>query len=471
MDLAIIGGGPCGYVAAERAGAKGLKVILFEKKELGGVCLNEGCIPTKTLLYSAKLYDYAKHGDKYGISISEATFDFGKIITRKDKVVKKLVVGVGAKMKACGVTVIKGEAQIKGRSSQGIEIACNGETHLAANLLICTGSEAVVPPISGVREAGDIIVTNREILSLKVQPQSLVIIGGGVIGMEFASFFNSLGTQVTVVEMLPEILGGMDAEISKMLRDLYTKKGIRFHLSCKVTEIKGNEVVYVDANGKQASVAGDKILMSVGRRAVTKGFGLENLGVELVGNAIKVDNKMRTNIPNVFAAGDVTGFSMLAHTASREGEVVVNNLTRHEDKAADGNLTRHESSNRTRRPDVMRYNAIPAVVYTNPEVASVGLTEEQAKKEGVEYKIATLPMAYAGRFVAENEGGSGLCKVLTGANYGEVLGVHLIGNPCSEIIYGACMAIEQEMTLKELQEVVFPHPTVSEIFKETVFAI
>jgi dihydrolipoamide dehydrogenase len=451
IDLAIIGGGPGGYVAAERAGAKGLSVILFEKRELGGVCLNEGCIPTKTLLYSAKVFDYAKHGDKYGINVADATFDFGKIMARKDKVVKKLVAGVGSKMKAHKVTVVKGEAMIKGRSSEGIEISCNGENFYAKNLLLCTGSEAFVPPIPGVREAGDIIVTNREILSLKEQPQSLVIIGGGVIGMEFASFYNSLGAEVTVVEMLPEILGGLDSEISKMLREMYTRKGVKFNLSCKVIEIKGNDVIYVNPEGIQASAKGEKILMSVGRRAVTQGFGLENLGVEMDRNAIRVDSKMRTNIPNVFAAGDVTGFSMLAHTASREGEVVVNNLTG--------------------RPDIMRYNAIPGVVYTNPEVAGVGLTEEQAKKEGVAYKIAKLPMAYAGRFIAENEGGSGICKVLVGEKYGEVLGVHLLGNPCSEIIYGACMAIEQEMTLKEMEEVVFPHPTVSEIFKEAIFAM
>ena len=450
IDLAIIGGGPGGYVAAERAGAKGLNVVLFEKRELGGVCLNEGCIPTKTLLYSAKVYDYAVHGDKHGISAPGATFDFGKIVDRKNKVVKKLVGGVGSKMKAHKVRVVKGEAKIKGRSANGIEIECNGETYYAVNLLLCTGSEAFVPPIPGVKEAGDAIVTNREILDLKEQPKSLVIIGGGVIGMEFASFFNSLGTEVTVVEMLPKILGGLDGEISSMLQDIYAKKGIKFNLNCKVTEIRGNEVVYVDKDGKTLSAKGDKILMSVGRRAVTAGIGLENLGLELNRGAVKVDDKMRTNVPNVFAAGDVTGFSMLAHTASREGEVVVNNLTG--------------------RPDVMRYNAIPGVVYTNPEVAGVGLTEEQAKKEGIEYRIAKLPMAYAGRFVAENEGGSGLCKVLVGAKYGEVLGVHMLGNPCSEIIYGACMAIEQEMTLKEMQEVVFPHPTVSEIFKETIFA-
>ena len=450
VNLAIIGGGPGGYVAAERAGAKGLNVVLFEKRDLGGVCLNEGCIPTKTLLYSAKIYENALHGDKYGITASEVTYDFGKIVARKNKIIRKLVAGVGAKMKAHNVQVIKGEANIKGRSGKGIEIESNGETFLAENLLICTGSEAFVPPIPGVQEAGDIILTNREILALKEQPKSLVIIGGGVIGMEFASFYNSLGTEVTVVEMLPEILGGLDSEISAMLLDIYAKKGIKFQLACKVTEIKGNEVIYLTPEGTTASANGDKILMSVGRRAVTSGFGLENLGVELDRGAIKVDEKMQTNIPNVYAAGDVTGFSMLAHTASREGEVVVNNLTG--------------------RPDRMRYNAIPGVVYTNPEVAGVGLTEEEAQKKGIAYRIAKLPMAYAGRFVAENEGGNGLCKVLVGAGHGEVLGVHMLGNPCSEMIYGACMAIEQEMTLKEMEEVVFPHPTVSEIFKETIFS-
>ena len=451
IDLAIIGGGPAGYVAAERAGAKGLKVVLFEKRELGGVCLNEGCIPTKTLLYSAKVYDTAIHGDKYGVFAKDATFDFGKIVDRKTRVVRRLVAGVGAKMKAHGVQVVKGEAMIEGRSSEGVKISCNGEQYLAANLLICTGSEAFVPPIPGLKEAGDIILTNREILALKEQPESLVIIGGGVIGMEFASFYNSLGTKVTVVEMLPEILNGLDKELSAMLRGIYAKKGVEFNLSCKVTKIDGNVVTYVDAEGGEHTVSGDKILVSVGRRPVTAGFGLGTLGVEMNRGGIKVDNKMRTNVPGVFAAGDVTGFSLLAHTASREGEVVVNNLTGREDS--------------------MRYDAIPGVVYTNPEISGVGLTEESAKEKGIAYKVATLPMAYAGRFVAENEGGNGVCKVLVGEKYGQVLGVHMLGNPSSEMIYGACMAIEAEMTIKELEEVVFPHPTVSEIFKETIFAI
>jgi dihydrolipoamide dehydrogenase len=448
-DLIIIGGGPAGYVAAERAGHKGLSVILFEKKAMGGVCLNEGCIPTKTMLYSAKTYENALHGDKYGVFGDNIRFDYEKIVARKNKVVRKLVAGVEGKMKLHKVTVVKGEAMIQGRSPKGVEVTCGGESYLGTNLLICTGSDAFVPPIPGLAEAGEIILTNREILDLKEKPASLVVIGGGVIGMEFASLYNSLETKVTVVEMLPEILGNNDVEISVMLREIYSKKGIEFNLNAKVVKIDGNKVVF-EKDGKTETIEGEKILVSVGRRPITKGFGLENLNVELFKGGIKTDEKMRTNVPNVFAAGDVTGFSLLAHTASREGEVVVNNLT--------GGA------------DIMRYNAIPGVVYTNPEVAGVGETEESAKAKGIDFKVAKLPMAYAGRFIAENEGGSGLCKVLIGAKYGEVIGVHMLGNPCSEMIYGACMAIEQEMTLAELQEVVFPHPTVSEIFKETIFA-
>lgn len=450
-DLIIIGGGPAGYVAAERAGHKGLKVLLFEKKSMGGVCLNEGCIPTKTLLYSAKTYENALHGDKYGVFGDNIRFDFSAMMARKNKVVKKLVAGVEGKMKMNQVTVIKGEAMIVGRGKEGVEVSCAGNSYKGRNLLICTGSEAFIPPIPGLKETGDksgnIILTNREILELKEKPDSLVVIGGGVIGMEFASFFNSLGTKVTVVEMLPEILGGLDLEISAMLRNHYAKKGIAFNLNAKVVRVEGNQVIF-EKEGKTETIESDKILVSVGRRPVIQGFGLENLHVELYKGGIKVDEKMRTNVPGVYAAGDVTGFSLLAHTASREGEVVVNNLTG--------------------RNDRMRYNAIPGVVYTNPEVAGVGETEESARAKGIKYRIAKLPMAYAGRFVAENEGGSGICKVLIGEKHGEVIGVHMLGNPCSEMIYGASMAIEQEMTIEQLQEVVFPHPTVSEIFKETI---
>ena len=456
-DLAIIGGGPGGYVAAERAGAAGLSVVLFEKRELGGVCLNEGCIPTKTLLYSAKVYNYAKNGGDYGVSTENASFDYGKIVARKDKVVKKLVGGVKAAMKAGKVTVVKAAAMIEGRSAEGITVSAEGEKYVSRNLLICAGSEAAVPPFPGLKEAGDVIVTNREILALTEQPKELVVIGGGVIGMEFAAFYNTLGTNVTVVEMLPKILGPLDDEISATLQKIYEKRGIKFCLRCKVTGIEGNAVVYEDPDGNVCKAAGDKILVSVGRRANLTGYGLENLGVDYLLNrggkpcGIKVDEKMRTNIPGVYAAGDVTGFSMLAHTASREGEVAVNDILGKEDR--------------------MRYDAIPGVVYTNPEVAGVGLTEEQAKASGKEFEVIKLPMAYAGRFVAENEHGEGICKLIVGKKYHEVLGAHMLGNPCSEIIHSMCIAIEQEMTVEQLKEVVFPHPTVSEIIKETSFTI
>jgi dihydrolipoamide dehydrogenase len=445
-DLAIIGGGPAGYVAAERAGARGLKVVMFEKKDLGGVCLNVGCIPTKTLLYSAKLYENALHSEKYGIKASEVTFDFPRMMARKNKVVKKMVLGVAARMKENNVEVVRGEAMIHSRNSESIKISSGDNEYIARNLLIATGSESFIPRIPDLDMSDETIVTSTEILSLAEVPQSLVIVGGGVIGMEFASFFNSLGTKVTVIEMLDEILTGMDRELCVMFREIYTRKGVEFNLSSKVTSIKGQDVMY-EKGGETFFVTGDKILLSVGRAPVTKGLGLENLGVELERGGIKVDDRMRTNIPNVYAAGDVTGFSMLAHTASREGEVVVNNLTGRDDR--------------------MRYIAIPGVVYTNPEISGAGLTEETAKEKKIEYRIAKLLMTFSGRFVAENEGGTGLCKVLVGKK-DEVLGVHMLGNPSSELIYGACMAIESEMTLKELQEVVFPHPTVSEIFRETI---
>ena len=454
FDLAILGGGPAGYVAAGRAGAAGLSVVLFEKKELGGVCLNEGCIPTKTLLYSAKVYDYARHADKYGVEVPDAAVDVEAVFKRKEKVVKKLVGGVRVQMRGANVEVVKETAVITG-ASQVFTLQAGEAQYEARNILVCTGSEAVVPPIPGLREGlGGVVVTNREILSLAEKPERLVVIGGGVIGMEFASFFNSIGTQVTVVEMLPKILGPMDDEISAMLQAQYAKKGVEFHLSCKVTAVEGNEVVYETPEGEVCRVAGDRILVSVGRRAVLSGIGLENIGVELALNpagrpyGIKVDAQMRTNVPGVYAAGDVTGFSMLAHTASREGEVAVNTILG--------------------KADAMSYKAIPGVVYTNPEVAGVGLTESEAAAKEIAVEVHKLPMAFSGRFVAENERGEGLCKVLT--SNGVVVGVHMLGNPCSEIIAAACVAIDRGLTLEALKEVVFPHPTVSEIFKETLFA-
>ena len=455
-DLAIIGGGPGGYVAAGRAATAGLSVILFEKNNLGGVCLNEGCIPTKTLLYSAKVYDYAQHADRYGVSVEAPSVDFGAIFKRKEKVVRKLVAGVKAQMKAAGVEVVAAGAEIRGRSGEGFAVVADGEEYIARKLLICSGSEAVVPPIPGLRESAA-VVTNREILALEEQPAELVVIGGGVIGMEFASFFNSVGTKVTVVEMLPKILGPMDGEVSAMLQAQYAKKGVTFCLGCKVVAVEGDTVVYETPEGETCRVRGDRILVSVGRRARLESFGLERLGVELSLNkagrpvGVKVDAQMRTSVPGVYAAGDVTGFSMLAHTASREGEVAVNDILG--------------------KADAMRYDAIPGVVYTNPEVAGVGLTEEEAVARGVAHTVQKLPMAFSGRFVAENERGEGLCKIICGAERHEVLGVHMLGNPCSEILSAACIAVGTGMTAGQLRSIVFAHPTVSEILKETAAAL
>ena len=447
-DLAILGGGPAGYVAAENAGAKGLKVVLFEKRELGGVCLNEGCIPTKTLLYSAKMYDHATGGKKYGITAENVVYDYKKIADRKTKVVRKLVAGIKMKMEHNNVEVVRGEAAIVSGNAQGVAIECNGQVYEAARLLVCTGSEAFVPPIPGV-EGNDAVLTNREILALTEAPAGIVVIGGGVIGMEFASLYNSLGIPVTVIEMLPEILGGLDKEVSEMLRGIYAKKGVKFHLRCKVTRIDGNTVHFVDADGNEQSVDGDKILMSVGRRPVLNGFGLENIAVEIE-RGIKVNEYMQTTLPNVYAAGDVTGFSLLAHTASREAEVAVNHILGIDDK--------------------MEYNAIPGIVYTNPEVSGVGLTEEQAQEQGIEYRISKLPMTYAGRFVAENEGVMGLCKIIVSAD-NKVLGAHMLGNTSSEFICAVCMAITNGLTVEQLRRTVFPHPTACEIIKEGLFEL
>lgn len=444
-QVMIIGGGPAGYTAAEAAGKAGLSVVLFEKQNLGGVCLNEGCIPTKTLLYSAKTYDGAKHASKYAVNVPEVSFDLSKIIARKSKVVRKLVLGVKGKLTSNNVTIVTGEAQIIDKNT----VRCGEETYEGDNLIICTGSETFIPPIAGIQAVD--YWTHRDALDNKELPASLAIVGGGVIGMEFASFFNSLGVQVTVIEMLDEILGGMDKELSALLRAEYAKRGIRFLLSTKVVSLSQSEegavVAYENAEGA-GSVVAEKLLMSVGRRPVSKGFGLENLGLQLTerGN-VAVDNKMQTSVPGVYVCGDLTGFSLLAHTAVREAEVAVHAILGKE--------------------DTMSYRAIPGVVYTNPEIAGVGDTEEALQRKGIPYRAVKLPMAYSGRFVAENEGVNGMCKLLL-AEDDTVLGAHVLGNPASEIITLAGMAVELKLTASEWKKMVFPHPTVGEIFKEAL---
>lgn len=444
-DVAIIGGGPAGYTAAERAAKDGLSTLLFEKNALGGVCLNEGCVPTKTLLYSAKTYDTIKHASKYAVSAENPTFDYAKIIARKNKVVKKLTAGIRMKMKGSGVEVITGEAFIQSRADDGtITITCGENTYETSHLLICTGSETVIPPIEGLAETD--YWTSREALQSKELPKSIVIIGGGVIGMEFASFFNSMGTEVHVVEMLDKILGPMDKELSTMLQAEYAKRGVKFYLGHKVTAIHGTEV-RVEKDGESFTLQGDKVLLSVGRRPVTKGFGLENLSIEPFRNGIKVNEYMQTSLPNVYACGDITAFSLLAHTAVSEAEVAIDHIL---------------GKNRP-----MSYRAIPGVVYTNPEIAGVGKTEEELQASGTAYQVKKIPMAFSGRFVAENELGNGVCKLILSED-NVLIGAHLLGNPASELIVIAGIAIEKGMKADEIQSFVFPHPTVGEIIKETL---
>ena len=444
-DVAIIGGGPAGYTAAERAAKGGLSTILFEKNALGGVCLNEGCVPTKTLLYSAKTYDNIRHASKYAVKAENPSFDLGKIIARKNKVVKKLTAGIRMKMTEAGATVVNAEASIEGRAEDGtLTIVAADTRYEAANLLICTGSETVIPPIPGLAETA--YWTSREALQSKELPASLVIIGGGVIGMEFASFFNSLGVEVHVVEMLDKILGPMDRELSAMLQAEYAKRGVKFYLGHKVTGVHGTEVS-VEKDGESFTLTGEKVLLSVGRRPVTKGFGLENLGVEPFRNGVKVNEYMQTSLPNVYACGDITAFSLLAHTAVSEAEVAIDHILG--------------------KPHAMSYKAIPGVVYTNPEIAGVGRTEEELQAAGVDYQVKKIPMAFSGRFVAENEMGNGVCKLLLDGE-GTLIGAHLLGNPASELIVIAGMAIEQGMKAEQLTRFIFPHPTVGEILKEAL---
>ena len=444
-DVAIIGGGPAGYTAAEKAAKGGLSTVLFEKNALGGVCLNEGCVPTKTLLYSAKTYDQIKHASKYAVSAENPSFDYPKIIARKNKVVKKLTAGIRMKMKESGVEVIAGEAMIQGKTDEGnILIQCTEQVLEAKNLLVCTGSESVIPPIPGVNETE--YWTSREALQSKELPASLIIIGGGVIGMEFASFFNSMGTEVQVVEMLNKILGPMDKELSDMLQAEYAKRGVKFYLGHKVTGIHGQEVT-LEKDGESFTLHGEKVLLSVGRRPVTKGFGLETLALEPYRNGIKVNEYMQTSLPNVYACGDITAFSLLAHTAVSEAEVAIDHILG--------------------KARAMSYKAIPGVVYTNPEIAGVGKTEEELQTSGTPYQVKKIPMAFSGRFVAENEMGNGVCKLIL-AEDGTLIGAHLLGNPASELIVIAGIAIEKGLKAEELTSFVFPHPTVGEILKEAL---
>lgn len=449
-DLIVIGGGPGGYNAAEKAAAKGFKTCVVEERALGGTCLNEGCIPTKTFLYSAKIYDYAKHSAEYGVDFTGAKIDHAKIVDRKDKVVKTLVGGVGMTMKKMGVDVITATAKITGKTADGFSVQAGDQAITGKRLLICSGSEATLPPIDGLKDslANGFALTNREILQMREVPETLLVVGGGVIGLEMVSYFNSIGSKVIVLEMMDHIAGPTDREISDLLKKEYEKRGVQFILGAKVTAIKDGKITY-ELDGKVQEVKGDKALVSIGRRARTAGLGLEEVGVVLNRGAVVTDEYCKTSVPGIWAAGDVNGKIMLAHTAYREGEVAVENMFGGTDR--------------------VDYNSIPSVIYTNPEVAAVGETTESAKEKGLNVEIKKIPLSYSGRYLAENEGGKGIMKVVVDKDHNKILGFHMIGTYASEMIFGLGIMVGKEMRLSEIQKFVFPHPTVGEAFREGIF--
>ncbi len=441
-DLIVIGAGPGGYVAAERAGEMGKKVLIIEKAHMGGVCTNWGCIPTKSLLNSAKHYHYAQDSAKFGVHCSDVSFNLSEAMAWKQEVIETLRAGIHFLMKKNKVDVALGEAKFISRDT----VEVDGTVYTGKNIMIATGSSPFVPPIPGAQN--DIVMTSKDILSIDRIPERLVVIGGGVIGVEFSSLFSNIGSEVTVIEMMPEILPMMDIEFAKLMRR--EMKQVKFKTGCKVEEILADGVVYTDAKGKRQTVNADAVLLSVGRRPNTA--GLEELGLDIARGGVVVDEKMRTNLPGVYAVGDVNGRSLLAHSASRMGEVAVNTMFGIE--------------------DTMRYNAIPWAVYTMPEAAGCGITEQEAKDKGIKVKCASAQMRSNGRFLAEHgKRAGGLCKVVADADTNVILGIHLLGAVSSEMIHSASVIIEAELRTQDVKEIVFPHPSVSEIIKDVCFAL
>ena len=442
FDLIVIGAGPGGYEAAAHAGSLGKSVAVVEKAELGGTCLNVGCIPAKTFLRSSRLFREYREAAALGIIVGAPSFDMPALVARKDKVVGTLKRGVSGLLRDTSVEVLYGTGRLVGRNA--VEVA--GERHETANILIASGSRPAVPPIPGVD--GERVLDSTSVFALKAVPERIAIIGGGYIGLEFASFFHEIGTEVTVYEALPRIATGCDGDIADELLKILRRGGIEIHLSCLVLGIDGDTLHYQDVAGAQHSDSATYILNATGRTPVVADLGLEEVGVDASTRGIRVDDQGRTNVPNIWACGDVTGRHMLAHVAVREGIVAVNSMFG--------------------RPDRMRYDAIPAVIYSHPEVAMVGKTEEELKAAAVEYRKAVVPMALAGRFLIEHVKGTGLVKVLAGAAHGEILGVHAIGDLSSEFIVAAGAMIEAEMTLAQASEIIFPHPTVAEALRAAI---
>lgn len=441
-DVAVLGGGPGGYEAAIRCSQLGLKTALIEARELGGTCLNRGCIPTKALLHSAELYEEAKNAAKFGVSTGEITYDYAKIAANKDAVVARLTGGIGALEAAHGVDVVTGFGKLT--SANTIEVD-NGTTVEADKIILATGSAPARPPIPGID--GKNVVTSDEVLAMKELPDSFVIIGGGVIGMEFTTLFATLGKKVTVIEMMPSILPGVDADIVNSLKASLKKKGVSIINNAKVTGIEGGDTVSVsyELNGKSEVATGSVCVVSVGRRAMTAGIGLEELGIKMNRAFVEVDSCMQTSIKNIYAIGDITGKIQLAHVASAQGMVA--------------------AANCAGRTATMSYDVVPACIYSSPEIAYIGMTADKAKDAGYDVEIGSFNVAGNGRAMVMGAN-SGVVKIIAQKTTGKILGAQIFAPRATDMIGEIAVLMKKNGTVADLSDTIHPHPTVCETLME-----
>ncbi|ACL70848.1 dihydrolipoyl dehydrogenase [Halothermothrix orenii] len=452
-DITIIGAGPGGYVAAIKAAQMGAKVVLVEKDKLGGTCLNRGCIPTKALVRSAEIYNYLKEADDFGCHAENISLNMKKVIKRKDKIVSRLVKGIEFLMRKNGVKVIQGSGQIKDPETVYVK-KDNGDVVInTSNIIIATGSVPAHLPIEGADLPG--VINSAEALELEELPEKMVIVGGGVIGMEFAFIFNSFGVDVTVVEYLDDILASNDSDICSEITSIAENRNIKIFTGSRVEKINetedGKYIVSFTQNDKNKFVTGDKVLMAVGRKPFFEGIGVEELGLELneKGRGIKVNDKMQTSIPNIYAIGDVTSKILLAHAASHQGIVAVKNIMGEECK--------------------MDYGAIPGAVFTDPEIATVGYNEKTATEAGIEYNVGVFPFKANGKVLTLGEN-KGFIKILTEKDTDKVIGCSMIGPHSTDLIAEVTLAVKNGLRAEDIAETIHAHPTTAEVIHEAALS-
>ncbi len=449
-DVAIIGGGPGGYVAAIRAAQLGLKPALVEADRIGGLCLNWGCIPSKALLWNAELVHLFRDSADFGITYDALRIDMGAAIDRSRKVVDRMLKGVEFLLKKNKVAVIDGRGRLKSVSEIAVEPS--GDVVEAEHIIVATGARARSLP--GIEIDGTVVMTSREALALRETPQSIVIVGGGPVGVEFAYFYRAYGAEVTVVELLDHLLPLEDEDISRQLERAFKQQGIAYRTGAKVAGIdvsNGRATISVSANGKDEELSAEKVLIGIGMAANTEGLGLEELGVALDRGYIGIDERMRTNIDAIFAIGDVTGKLPLAHVASAQGVTAIEHIAGNE-------------------PPPLVYEKMPRCTYCQPQVASLGLTEAQARERGIEVKVGSFPYRGNGKAIAM-ERTDGLVKLVVNAATDEIVGYHIIGQDATELIAEASLGSVLETTPRELGWAVHAHPTLSEIVKEAALAV